>query len=92
MRWDDIVNWEWTIPVAERQKGTGGTLKLPPLALDIIDAQPRILDNPYGGISPQLATCGYNCALWWLSCRVTLPSRVTFCAYRIRWWALTLDG
>jgi integrase len=48
MRWGDItVDGTWTIPVEEREKGTAGELVLPPAALDIIRAQPRLGDNPY---------------------------------------------
>jgi integrase len=43
MRWQD-VNPEgvWTIPSAEREKGTGGALKLPELALELIRKQLRM--------------------------------------------------
>jgi integrase len=48
MRWDDISpDGVWTIPTAPREKGTAGALKLPKLALDIINAQPRFASNPY---------------------------------------------
>jgi integrase len=48
MRWQDItIDGEWTIPVEPREKGAGGTLVLPELALDIIRAQPRIGSSPY---------------------------------------------
>ena len=50
MRWDDI-DWrtgDWNIRADSlREKGTGGRLKLPKVALDIIEAQPEIDDNPY---------------------------------------------
>src|SRR5262249_26087761 len=38
---------DWTIPSSTRQKGHSGKLNLPPAALDIIEAQPEIADNPY---------------------------------------------
>ena len=47
MKWDDISDDTWTIVSAEREKGNAGSLRLPPLALDIIQAQPRIAGNPY---------------------------------------------
>jgi integrase len=47
MEWDDIRDGVWTIASEEREKGTAGKLKLPQLALDIIEAQPRIAGNPY---------------------------------------------
>jgi integrase len=47
MRWDDIVDGAWIIRSEEREKNNAGTLKLPPLALDIIQAQPKIHGNPY---------------------------------------------
>jgi integrase len=47
MKWDDLVDGVWTIPTDDREKGTAGKIKLPKLALDIIEAQPRIVGNPY---------------------------------------------
>jgi integrase len=47
MRWDDLIGDTWEIRSEEREKHNAGTLKLPKLALDIIQAQPRILNNPY---------------------------------------------
>jgi integrase len=44
MRWDDVdANGVWHIPRQAREKQTGGDLKLPPLALEIIYNQPRII-------------------------------------------------
>ena len=37
----------WTIPSAPREKGTAGSLKLPKLALDIINAQPKFASSAY---------------------------------------------
>jgi len=34
MRWADLKGGVWTAPEEERQKGTGGKLNLPKLALD----------------------------------------------------------
>jgi integrase len=48
LRWDDIdAKGVWTIHTEEREKGNPGTLQLPKLALDIIQAQPRFVGNPY---------------------------------------------
>jgi integrase len=48
MRWQDVaVDGEWRIPAEKREKGTGGALVLPAVAIDIIRAQPRFADNPY---------------------------------------------
>jgi integrase len=49
MKRDDISDdGVWTIATERpREKGTGGTLKLPEVALDIIHSQPIIDDNPY---------------------------------------------
>jgi integrase len=46
MAWDDIAHGVWRIPRQPREKQTGGDLKLPPLALEIIHAQPRLVSNP----------------------------------------------
>jgi integrase len=48
LRWDDIDRkGVWTIRTEEREKGNPGALQLPELALDIIQAQPRFVGNPY---------------------------------------------
>ena len=48
MRWEDLEDGIWTIPVEEpREKVNAGALELPKLALDIIDAQPNVEGNPY---------------------------------------------
>ena len=48
LRWDDIAeDGTWTIPTAPREKGNPGALRLPPLAMKIIKAQPRLASNPY---------------------------------------------
>jgi integrase len=46
-KWDDIVDGEWRIASEAREKTNAGTLKLPQPVLDIINAQPRIAQNPY---------------------------------------------
>jgi integrase len=47
MKWDDLDGDEWTIATQEREKGNAGTLRLPQMALDIINAQPRLAYNPF---------------------------------------------
>jgi integrase len=48
MRWDDIdEEGVWTIRSEAREKGNAGALKLPALALEVIEAQPRLAGNPY---------------------------------------------
>ena len=48
MRWDNINNkGVWTIPSEEREKPNAGTLQLPPQALAVINAQPKLGSNPF---------------------------------------------
>lgn len=47
MRWDDLDGAIWTIAAEPREKVNPGKLKLPKLTLAIIEAQPRIKDNPF---------------------------------------------
>lgn len=47
MRWEDVRDGLWTIPAEAREKVNAGELKLPKLARDIIEAQPKIKDNPF---------------------------------------------
>jgi integrase len=48
MRWADISeDGEWVIPQAKREKDSARSLMLPPAALNIIRAQPRLGENPY---------------------------------------------
>jgi integrase len=47
MKWDDLTDGCWNIRVEEREKGTAGKIKLPPLAWQIIESQPRVVNNPY---------------------------------------------
>jgi integrase len=46
LRWSDIVDGEWIIPKAPREKDSAGSLLLPKAALEIINAQPK-LANPF---------------------------------------------
>lgn len=49
MRWADIdlQTGLWTLPVEHRAKRTAGALPLPPLALSVVMAQPRLVGNDY---------------------------------------------
>lgn len=47
MKWTQIVDGVWRIPTEPREKGNGGVLQLSELALEILSAQPRLLDNPF---------------------------------------------
>ena len=48
MRWTDVtIDGTWNIPTEDREKGNGGALVLPEIAIDIIRAQSRIGDNQY---------------------------------------------
>jgi integrase len=47
IKWDDLKDGVWTIVAEAREKGTAGTLRLPPIVLEIINAQPRLAGNPY---------------------------------------------
>jgi integrase len=47
MRWDELDGDVWTIATAPREKANAGSLRLPPLAMQIINAQPRYANNPY---------------------------------------------
>jgi integrase len=42
MRWRDLDGDVWHMPREPREKGNGGVLKLPPIALEIIRAQPKL--------------------------------------------------
>jgi integrase len=47
MQREDVEDGVWTIAAAAREKTSAGSLRLPPAVLDVIDAQPRIVGNPY---------------------------------------------
>lgn len=48
LRWQDISpDGIWSVPSEDREKGTGGDLQLPDLALAVVRRQPTIGDNPY---------------------------------------------
>jgi integrase len=47
MKWSDIADGVWTIPVEKREKAHAGSLQLPQAVLAIIEAQPRLAGNPH---------------------------------------------
>jgi integrase len=47
MRWSDLEGDVWHIPEEPRAKSTGGDLKLPAAAIEIIRAQPKFASSPY---------------------------------------------
>jgi integrase len=47
MKWSDIEDGAWSVPMAPREKDTGGTLVLPAVARAIIEAQPQLISNPH---------------------------------------------
>jgi integrase len=44
LKWSDVADGIWTVPHTAGQKGVGGRLRLPPLALGIIANQARVCD------------------------------------------------
>jgi integrase len=47
MRWEDVAGDVWTIPAEKREKGNAEALRLPQVAIDIINAQPHFAGNPF---------------------------------------------
>jgi integrase len=48
MKWSDLTgDGIWTIASEDREKSNAKMLKLPPLAIDIVNQQPRFASNPY---------------------------------------------
>lgn len=47
MKWSDLSEGVWTIEAVDREKVNAGKLKLPKLALEIIDRLPEVKGNPY---------------------------------------------
>jgi integrase len=47
LQWKHLDGDIWTIETKPGEKGNAGVLKLPPLAMKIIAAQPRLAGNPY---------------------------------------------
>jgi integrase len=47
LRWPEIEGDVWTLPLAAREKGNAGVLVLPPLAMAVIQRQPRLAGNDF---------------------------------------------
>jgi integrase len=47
MKWTDLAADLWTLDNADREKGNAGAVRLPKAALDQINAQPKISENPF---------------------------------------------
>jgi integrase len=49
MKWADVDldKGVWTIPTEAREKANAGSLRLPQTVIDIIEAQPRVANNPH---------------------------------------------
>ena len=47
MKWSDVKDGVWTIATEKREKGNAGSLRLPPIAVEIIAAQDEIVGNPF---------------------------------------------
>ncbi|MGE0210318.1 MAG: tyrosine-type recombinase/integrase [Parvibaculaceae bacterium] len=47
MKWADLKDGVWEIDQVDREKGNAGALKLPEVALGIVNAQPKFAKNPY---------------------------------------------
>jgi integrase len=48
IKWADLKNGVWTISAQnKREKGHAGVIRLPKMAVTVIDAQPRLPGNPY---------------------------------------------
>jgi integrase len=56
MRWSDIRDGVWSIPIEKREKGNGGELVLPELANQILANLPRL------EASPKVFPVGFGCA------------------------------
>jgi integrase len=52
MRWSDIVDGVWNVPNGTREKGVGGELVLPAIALEILDDQRRVNDEGVELVGP----------------------------------------
>jgi integrase len=55
MMWGDVVDGLWTIPNEHREKGHIGAVRLPRLALDILDKQPRVNEYVFPAIHKGLS-------------------------------------
>lgn len=70
MRREDVRSGVWHIPAEAREKGTAGELKLPKLAIDLIESQPEIVGNPY--VFPGRGEGHFN---GWSKCKIALDAQ-----------------
>jgi len=47
MKWAEMKDGVWALPREPREKANPGSLKLPQLAIDIIEARAEVADNPF---------------------------------------------
>ncbi|MCH2240060.1 MAG: integrase family protein [Blastomonas sp.] len=47
MKWADVEDGVWTLPTEDREKGNPGALKLPALALEVMQGISPVKDNPF---------------------------------------------
>src|SRR5262249_10493864 len=60
LKWSDIADGVWTVPHSAGEKGVGGRLQLPPLALAIINNQARISDFVFPHRPAARTKAGFN--------------------------------
>lgn len=74
MRWDDIsIDGAWHVPNGGREKGAGGVLVLPAVALDIIQARPRFASSSYVFAGHDLYIKGFAKLKRALDAKVPIP-------------------
>jgi integrase len=79
MRWSDIEGDVWTIRTGAREKSNAGAVRLPPLAMRVLSAQPHIVGQPIFGL-PHARTLK----------RIRAESGVSFRVHDLRRTARTL--
>jgi integrase len=72
IKWDDLDGNVWTIATEAREKGNAGTLVLPDMAMDIINAQERNASNPY--VFPGKTSASHFC--WWSEAKATFDAKL----------------
>jgi integrase len=84
MKWSDLDGDLCTIATEEREKGNAGAFRLPPLAMEIIERQPRFSGNPYVFASPR---AGKHIGCWnkpMRALRKLLPTTPHFVIHDLR--------
>ena len=77
MRFDDVKNGVWCIPIEAREKGNGGDLRLPTVALEVIREQRKMYPTsqfvfgdvkPLGRVKYRKAefVAKHGMAAWWI--------------------------